>query len=322
MPCMDVRLAGIAAGQHGLFTTSQALAAAYDAAEIARLLRTGQWTRLRRGIYIETRLQPSDPVHIHAVAARAVLFRVGASASASHVTAAAVHNLAMLEPDLSLVNITRPTLASSRIEAGVHHHIGHIPVSHLISVDGIAVTDVAWSVLDLSRAASFEQGVVTAEAALWTGRTSIVALQDALDDCRDWPGSKNAGRVISFASTGSESPGESLARIAFERQGLPAPEQQVEIRDRAGLIGIADFVWGAHGVIGEFDGRIKYQGQLVEPNTLYAEKRREDRMRELGFEFVRFGWSEVRYQEDALGRRVRSAFARASRRPPVTNPRT
>ncbi len=310
-------LAREAAHQHGLFTMEQALAAGYAARDIARLIRAKYWTRLRRGIYIETPHLPPDQASYHAIMARAVLLRVQGPAYASHVTAAAVHNLVLLEPDLSLVNITRPGLASSRIEAGVRHHVGHIPSTHLTTVDGIPVSDVAWSILDMARQSSFEQGFVTAEAALWEGRTSAASLQAALFCCRDWPGARNAGRVVSFASCGSESPGESLARIAFERENLPTPEQQVEIRDSAGLIGRVDFYWSAQRTIGEFDGRIKYENESANFATLYAEKRREDRLREAGFEVVRFGWNDIRNQSPAVARRIRAAFARASHQMPI-----
>jgi very-short-patch-repair endonuclease len=121
--------------------------------------------------------------------------------------------------------------------------------------------------------------------------------------------------VVAFASNGSESPGESLARIAFERLGLPQPRQQVAVRDAVGLIGRVDFLWDQHRTIGEFDGRLKYDGDRSE--TLYDEKRREDRLREAGFEVVRFGWADVQGEAKPLGRRLLAAFARAARRAAV-----
>lgn len=105
----------------------------------------------------------------------------------------------------------------------------------------------------------------------------------------------------------------SLARVAFEAVGLPAPEQQVKIYDRKGLIGVVDFLWEEQATIGEFDGRLKYTGQ---PNAdvLYAEKRREDRLRALGFEVVRFGYHGVRGGRSELHRAVLDAFARSAAR--------
>ena len=74
---------------------------------------------------------------------------------------------------------------------------------------------------------------------------------------------------------------------------MPVPEQQVKFYDRKRQIGIVDFFWDEQATVGEFDGRLKYTGQ---PNAdaLYEEKRREDRLRALGLEVVRFGYHGVR----------------------------
>ena len=56
------KLAALAAAQGGPFTTAQARAVGYDPREIHRLLRSRQWTALRRGVYAETTLIPSDAV--------------------------------------------------------------------------------------------------------------------------------------------------------------------------------------------------------------------------------------------------------------------
>jgi very-short-patch-repair endonuclease len=309
---LDPRLAGIATSQHGLFTASQALGVGYSEREIKYLARTKEWARLRRGVYIEAHLLPDDDLAQHVVRARAALLCVKDGAFASHSTAAAVHGLAVLDPDLTTVHLTRAGLASPRTEAGIHHHVARVPPGNVIAVGGIPVTDVAWTVVDTSRESSFAHGVVLAESALWREQTTSDSLRSILLTCVDWPGARTAGRVVSFASNRSESPGESLARIAFERLGLPQPRQQVDVHDAFGFIGRVDFLWDQYRTIGEFDGRMKYDGQPSE--SLYAEKRREDRLREAGFEVVRFGWADVQGEAAELGRRVAAAFARAVRR--------
>lgn len=305
-------LAHIAATQHGLFAAAQALAAGYNEREIKVLTRTREWTRLRRGIYIESHLVPTDDAARHVVGARAALLRVRDGAFTSHLTAALVHELDALDPDFATIHLTRIGLASSRTEAGVHHHVAHVPPGRVITVRGLSVTDLPWTVIDTARELTFEKAVVIAESALWHERTTSESLHSVLLTCADWPGARNAGRVVAFASNGSESPGESLARIAFERLALPQPRQQVAVRDAVGLIGRVDFLWDQHRTIGEFDGRLKYDGERGE--TLYDEKRREDRLREAGFEVVRFGWADVQGEAKPLGRRLLAAFARAARR--------
>jgi hypothetical protein len=59
--------------------------------------------------------------------------------------------------------------------------------------------------------------------------------------CVDWPGARKAQRVVDFASPLSESPGETLGRIAFDVLGIPQPDQQVYIFDQNGFIGRSDY---------------------------------------------------------------------------------
>lgn len=99
------------------------------------------------------------------------------------------------------------------------------------------------------------------------------------------------------------SPGESLSRVQMFLLDLPRPVLQQEVRDDEGLVGYADFGW--RGVLGEFDGRVKYG---VPPGTdptdasavLWAEKLREDRMRR-HHAVARWTWAVAR-DRDALGR--------------------
>ena len=115
----------------------------------------------------------------------------------------------------------------------------------------------------------------------------------------------------------SESPGESASRVIFQLHGLPAPDLQHEVRAADGtLVGRSDAAWPEFRTLGEFDGRTKY-GRLLRPgqrteDVVYAEKLREDALRELGWEVVRWTWADLRDPE-ALIRRIERAFERGRR---------
>jgi hypothetical protein len=306
-------LAADARHQHGLFTTAQALAAGYDPKEIRRELNRGEWVRIRRGIYIEAAATSAEPALAHVIAARAVLLRLRPPVAVSHLSAAAVYGFDLLEPDFRLVHVTRPNLASSRTDAGVHHHNAVLLAPEVKRVSGLIVTSQARTLVDLAREATFEEALVAVESALNRRHVSRDQLLAAHEFGRDWPGSRNAGRVIEFASAKSESPGETIARAAFGAFGLPMPEQQVDIYDSRGLIGRVDYLWDEQSTVGELDGRIKYIGQ-ANADVLYAEKLREDRLRALGLEVVRFGYADARRQRPELHRAVLDAFARSAAR--------
>lgn len=92
-----------------------------------------------------------------------------------------------------------------------------------------------------------------------------------------------ASWAVSHAHPAAESPGESLSRARILLAGFPVPELNAPVSLPTGVV-YPDMLWRAAGVIGEVDGRMKYRL----PDDLYAEKRREDRLRAAGFLVVRW----------------------------------
>lgn len=305
------RLAAVAAAQGGVFTTAQALAAGYNDDEIARRRRSGAWVRLRRGVYAERCVMPDDEAARHLLQLRAALLTLKGPVAASHITAAVLHGLALLDPDFSLVHITREGVGSSRTDADVRHHDASLPLAHLTKLDGVLATTAARTAVDLARTATYEAALVATESALNKELVTLRELREVTEYCKDWPGARNAGRVVAFASPYSESPGETLGRIAFDELGVPLPEQQVLIYDRYGLIARCDYFFEHQHTVGEFDGKLKYVGENAEDDPLYKEKQREDRLREAGLEVFRIGYAESLGKKPSVRRKAFAAFERA-----------
>ena len=304
------KLAAQAAAQGGAFTTKQATAAGLNQREIQRFITSGRWIRLRRSVYIEATLLPDDEISRHILQLRAVLLCLQEEVAASHITGAALHEFALLDPDFSLVNVTRERAGTSRTEAGVRHHDASLPSGQLTKVEGLLTTSAARTVVDLARELPFDAGLVAAESALNKGLTTLAELREIHEYCADWIGSRDAGRVVSFASPYSETAGETLCRIAFDVLGLPQPSQQVLIYDAAGFIARSDFLWEEQNTIGEFDGLVKYAGEDGK-KAVIAEKRREDRLRQAGAQVVRFYWPEARAKLVSIRTKTLDAFERA-----------
>jgi hypothetical protein len=101
-----------------------------------------------------------------------------------------------------------------------------------------------------------------------------------------------ARRAMNFLDAQSESPGESYSRVVLDRIGISPPITQYEVWNNAVLIGRADFCWEKFRTLGEFDGKEKYgrllkAGQTV-ADAVFEEKRREDALRDLGWQIVRW----------------------------------
>jgi hypothetical protein len=81
-------------------------------------------------------------------------------------------------------------------------------------------------------------------------------------------------------------------------EGLPAPELQHEILGPGGrVLARVDFCWEGKRTIGEYDGKIKY-GRLLRPgqrieDVIFDEKVREDALRDLGWQIVRWLWRDL-----------------------------
>ena len=89
----------------------------------------------------------------------------------------------------------------------------------------------------------------------------------------------------------SESVGESRLRFALAVAGITL-EPQVVVTDEVGdFVARVDFLVAGTRVVVEFDGKVKYG--YGGADVLMAEKRREDRLRRLGYAVVRVTWADL-----------------------------
>lgn len=177
------------------------------------------------------------------------------------------------------------------------------------------MTSVARTIVDLSRTLSVDRAVVAGDSALRLHPGAASALPDALASARSRTGIAGARRVVEFLDGRSESPGESISRLRIHAAGLPTPLLQHELRTASGtFVARPDFFWEEVGVVGEFDGRGKYG--FDEPgataDVVHREKLREDAIRSLGYEVVRWTWRDL-FAFDAVRDRLRDAATRARR---------
>lgn len=105
-------------------------------------------------------------------------------------------------------------------------------------------------------------------------------------------------RVLNFANGLAMYPGESLSRVHIADLGFPAPELQYKVVDELGFVAFVDFYWKDHALVGEFDGRGKYQKpEYMKGKTaaqvVIEEKNRENRIRATGRNVVRWEWKEA-----------------------------
>lgn len=308
-------LAGLVASQGGVFTAAQAREHGLSTAELQRM-RCGPrriLTTLRRGVYTyRESFESAAPGEQHRLKVAALAFRLTGHVVLSHQTAAQEHGLELLEPDLSLLHVTREE-SQPRLEAGVHHHAAELPDSHVVRrPDALDLTSLARTAVDVARdTGRLECAVAAFDSALRMG-VPAEELRAVFLKCRSWPGARFVSHALALADGRAANPGESWSRVVLIRQGLPPDDLQVTVSDAQGFIGYADFGW--HGVLGEFDGKVKYGiGVETDPQEaariVWREKQREDRLR-AEHEVVRWGFADL-HRPTVLATRVRAALGRA-----------
>jgi hypothetical protein len=296
---MDERLRTIEREQ-GVFLLSEALDLDYDKQAVAVALRLKLWKRVRHGAYcFYDTWESADPVRRHLIVARAVMRSLGGRVVLSHTSSLVAQGIPVWGSSLARVHVTRIDGGVSRVERDVRHHVGSLDGVELVERFGIPMTPPTRAVLETGTVESVESTLVSADATLHLGLSSRDELDAGYRLMERWPGAQRLQLVVALANGLAASPGESRSRYLFWTQGLPAPVLQFPVYDERGvLVGISDFAWPGHGVLGEFDGKAKY-GRLLRPgqepaDAVFAEKRREDRLREVtGFVVVRLAWEDL-----------------------------
>lgn len=298
-----------------VFTRATALTAGWAPDEIDKAVRAGRWSPLRRSVYAVTADLPADGPRRTAVDVVAAQLATSHDVVGTHETAALVHGLPLLTAYDGPVVLTRARAQRQDrpCQAEPAQLVSTIPEHHRAQVHGALVTTAARTAVDLARKGPVLSAVVVLDGALRLG-VPRHELEHVLEECRGWPGVQQAREWVAFADGRAESALESVGRRRMHEAELPPPDLQVLLSDADGPIGRSDFHWAAHRTVGEADGFGKYRAAdgTADFAALRAEKMREDRLRDAGFEVFRFTWEEAVHRPAVIAARARRAFARSA----------
>lgn len=287
----------------------------FTSTEIARLVRGQELSRVRRGAYVEGGSVP-DARDRHRRLIEATVRQGRGEAVLSHGSAAVLHGLPVWADQLVRVELTRDRSGGGRRRSYTLVHGRPLDSDEVVSVSGLTVTSLARTVLDLACGLPLGRAVAVGDAALRAG-LDPGALAAVLDRAGPRRGLPAARRAIALLDAASESPGESESRVMLLGHGVPRPTLQFTVTGRAGeFVGRTDFGWPELRTVGEFDGRVKY-GRALRPGqdlaeVLYAEKQREDAIRDLDWQMVRWITPDIHAPGPVL-ERLERAFVRGRR---------
>lgn len=266
----------------------------------------GGWHQVRNGVWVsEHEWHGLTPEHEHAALVHATGLCLDRENPVFAVTsAAAVWGLPRIEKWPDAVRVLVATEERGRGSSLVRPHVGR--EADTVRMGDIRVTSAARTIVDLARTGTLHTAVAAADHALRHELCSFDELMAEVDAVPPRVRGRNTARLVgALADPLSMSAGESLSRVQMFLLNLPKPELQKEIRDAAGLVGFVDFGW--EGVVGEFDGKVKYRvaegaSAADAGEVVWREKQREDRLRRQG-RVARWTWA-IALDRARLGARL------------------
>lgn len=267
---------------------------------IASQVALGFLVKVRYGAYVDAGLVAGlDEVGQMRVRSRAVLKTAHATSVLSHQSALAEYDVPTWGLKLDEVHTTRTDGKAGRREAGVAQHCGRLEPEDVRSRHGVRVVSAARAVIEVILSHGREEGLVALCSVLSAGHATIEEVRRIAEETDQWPNSLHARLVLDRADDRITTVGEARSWHMFHEQHVPRPEPQVAVVDELGvLLGIVDFLWSAHGVFLEFDGRIKYRQHRLSGESLddylMREKRREEAIcAATGWVCIRITWADL-----------------------------
>lgn len=293
----------------GFFSRAEALDMGESDKGLREGLRSGLLVRIRHGYYTFADLwKAMEAEDRHVARACAVQHSLGSAVALSHVTGALVRGVVTWGIDTAKIHVTRLDAGAGRVEGDVIHHVGRRGDDEVEVIDDLQVLPADRCVVEAATQATSESALVLFDSFLHLRLGDEQQLRRRFDQMERWPKRQHLHIPVRMADGRADGPGESRGRWLFWKAGLPAPDLQFEVYRADGtLAGASDWAWRDRGLLGEFDGKVKY-GRLLKPgesagDAVFREKRREDELRELtGLRMVRLIWSDYSTPSDTAER--------------------
>lgn len=248
----------VAAAQAGAIARGQLLAAGVSPSGIDRRRASGALVRLHPGVYAVA----GSP---DTVARRrwAALLAVGHGAVLSFDSAARIQRLTAVAADGPVV-LTVPHSGSQALAGVIVHQIDDLSPADVVEIDGLPVTSVRRTIVDL--AATWRRGRLglLIEDAVAAKRTTDAEIGLCLRSVarRGKPGVRKLTSILDERGPGKTPPASVLERDFFRLVApapIPEPQRQYPLPRTDGVRGLVDSAWPEVKLIAEVDGRRWHQ---------------------------------------------------------------
>lgn len=286
----------LATRQHGVVSTRQLDALGYSPSSAAKAAKAGRLRRLHRGVYAVGHERLTW--HGHCMA---VVLAVRPSV-ASHLSAGWLWGLLRYRPQT--MHVTAPTARRQR--RGFVVHFAVLPGADLATVEGIPVTALARTLLDLAAMLSPERLARVIERAEELGLLDLRSVNELLARAGNHPGAAELRAALAiyrpeaaFTRSGLERRFLELVRAA----GLPEPAMNFFVAGHE-----VDAYWEAERFAVELDVYATHGGHAA----FERDRRREDDLLLAGVETIRITGPRLKREPKATIERVAAHLRRRS----------
>ena len=304
---LEALLAELAKMQYGLFSRAQALGLGLSPKVIEARLRSGRWERVAPGVYGLPGASPSWRRSLMAACLQA-----GPGAVVSHEAAAALHGLAPFVAGPIVVMLAHGD--HQHLQGGKLRQSTDLGPHHCTVVDGIPVTTVARTLVDLAGAVRPGRLRIAVEEALAARKCTLEELDRCHVELRR-PGKRGMAAVnLVLCSLG---PGPIRSATALERllrkvladAGLPDPVAEYDAPWARDTPGRVDLAFPAARIIIEADSRRWHTRE----RDFEVDRRRDREAQLAGWQVYRFTWDDLMNDPEGVVDTIRRALALSSK---------
>lgn len=291
----------LASRQYGVVSRRQLIDSGISTGQIDGRLGRGQLHQLHRSIYV---------VGHRTVGRRgrwlAAVLAGGRDAVLSHRSAGEAWGVT--RGATAPIEVTRRT--GWRAPAGIRAHRGKISSDEVTEVDGIPVTTVPRTVLDLARVLDRKQLDRVLNEVEVLGLTDALSLPDLLDRYPRRPGSALLRAVLADLGAGrgaTVNDFEALFADLIAVHDLPIPRFNADLSVRGRFIR-PDALWDRQRVIVELDGRAAHGTALA----FETDRERDRLLLADGWRVVRVTWRQLREDPARITADLRAVLGTAA----------
>ena len=296
----ELKVTELGGRQSGYITLRQALACGMSPDAVKRRVHAKRWIRVRPGLFLIPGFEPS--VRGRLLAATAAL-----GAVVSHESAGELHDFPGVRPGMAVVTVR--TRTTNRFPDVRVHQTTDLDSGHVIEIEGLPVTDVVRTVIDLAASMPVPMIGKIVDHLVIRGAATVDDFADEVMELarHGKPGMKTMHSVLEVrrgASFMGDSRLEMWALRLIREWGFPEPEVQYPLPWRSARKGRVDFAYPFIRLIIEIDGRAWH----TTLEAFESDRLRDNHAQLAGWRVLRITYRMLVEQPEIVRDMIRQAF--------------